>query len=315
MSWQDRDYHRDTSGPASMGAGFAGRSVVFWLIVVNVAVFVLDHLLTRSMGPVQQVFEFAGGQQIVVNKQPIDAWGHFSALTAILGGQVWRFVTFQFLHASFGHILFNMLGLYFFGPMVESHLGSRRFLAFYLLCGVAGAVAYIGFWLSGFVVSSPIVSLVGASAGVLGVLIAAATIAPNLRVMLIFPPIPMKLKTMAWIMVGIGAYTVLFMGHSADSNAGGEAAHLGGCALGYLLIRRPWVLNFANLRAGRGPGGAPGLFAGGLYNRKPKKTKQNIDEREVDRILDKVREQGLASLTAKEQKILKNATDDKRRVG
>jgi membrane associated rhomboid family serine protease len=315
MSWQERDYHRDSPGPASLGAGFAGRSVVFWLIVVNVAVFLLDHLLLRSMGPVQQVFTFADGHQIALNKQPIDAWGYFSAATAILGGQVWRFVTFQFLHASFGHILFNMLGLYFFGPMVESHLGSRRFLAFYLLCGVAGAVAYIGFWLSGFVVSSPIVSLVGASAGVLGVLIAAATIAPNLQVMLLFPPIPMKLKTMAWIMVGIGAYTVLFMGHSADSNAGGEAAHLGGCALGYLLIRRPWVLNFANLGSGRGAGGVPGGFAGGMYDRKPKKTKPRVDEREVDRILDKVREHGLASLTAKEQKLLKSATDDKRNAG
>ncbi|MEZ6192352.1 MAG: rhomboid family intramembrane serine protease [Phycisphaerales bacterium] len=149
MSWQERDYHRDTPGPASLGAGFAGRSVVFWLIVERGGVSARPHAAPCSMGPVQQVFTFADGHQIALNKQPIDAWGYFSAATAILGGQVWRFVTFQFLHASFGHILFNMLGLYFFGPMVESHLGSRRFLAFYLLCGVASAVAYIGFWLSG----------------------------------------------------------------------------------------------------------------------------------------------------------------------
>ncbi len=304
MSWQDRHYHRESFGP-TMRTGFSGRSVVFWLIVINVGVFLLDAVLLRLFGPAEQVFRFSDGMQIAMRFQPIEAWGYFSAATAIMDFQVWRFVTFQFLHAGLGHILFNMLGLYFFGPMIESHLGSRRFLAFYLLCGVAGAVAYLLLWAAGFLVSSPIVSLVGASAGVLGVLIAAATIAPNMQVMLLFPPIPMKLKTMAWIMVGIGAYTVLFMGHRADSNAGGEAAHLGGCALGYLLIRRPWLLNFADFGAARG-----GL--GGMLKRPPKPRKPKVDDREVDRILDKVRQHGLGSLTAKEKRTLAKATDQKR---
>ncbi len=307
MGWQDRDYNRSSPAPA-LGGAFSGRSVVFWLIVINIAVFVLDHLLTRSMGQAVQVFEFVGGERLPRSFNQIESYGYFSSATAILGKQVWRFITFQFLHADFMHILVNMLGLYFFGPMVESYLGSRRFMAFYLLCGVAGAVTYIALWLSGFVVSSPIVSLVGASAGVLGVLMAAAAIAPNTRVMLLFPPIPMKLKTLAWVAVGIGAYTVLFRGHSIGSNAGGEAAHLGGCALGYLLIRRPSCLNFAEWRS-------RAKFRGGPAVRRPKAKKPSVDEREVNRILDKVRDKGLASLTAKEKKHLKNATDDKRRVG
>ncbi len=306
MAWQDRDYNRSRPEP-SAGFKVAGHSFVFWLIAINAAVFLLDHLLMRSIGPVNQLFSLSNGAEVTLKSSPIESLGYFSAATAIQAGNIWRFITFQFLHADFGHILFNMLGLYFFGPMVESYLGSRRFLAFYLCCGIAGATAYIVLWTLGFLVSSPIVPLVGASAGVLGVLMAAAAIAPNTRVMLIFPPIPMKLKTMAWIMVGIGVYTVLFMGHRAGSNAGGEAAHLGGCALGFFLIRRPSWLNFADWSAGGPSRPKPA--------KRPAKQKPAVDEQEVDRILDKVREQGLASLSNKEQKVLKSASDAKRRVG
>jgi membrane associated rhomboid family serine protease len=134
-----------------------------------------------------------------------------------------------------------MIALYFFGPMVESHLGSRRYLAFYLLCGIMGAAAYVLLWLPGVLVSAPWIPLVGASAGIFGVLIAGATIAPDTAVMLLFPPIPMSLRTLAWILIGIGVLTIVLGG----PNAGGQAAHLGGAALGYLLIRRPNLLNFA----------------------------------------------------------------------
>src|SRR5260221_2481416 len=82
--------------------------------------------------------------------------------------------------------------------------------------------------------------LVGASAGMCGVVIARAVLPPRVTVMLMFPPIPMKLKFMAVIMVAIAAYTAFTNG----SNAGGQAAHLGGAALGYVLIRHPQVLNF-----------------------------------------------------------------------
>ena len=82
--------------------------------------------------------------------------------------------------------------------------------------------------------------MVGASAGIFGVLIAAAVrVAPNASVRLLFPPIPMKLRNLAWIMLGIAAFTLVIYGH----NAGGEAAHLGGAGVGYLLIQRPQVLN------------------------------------------------------------------------
>ena len=185
-------------------------SVTTWLIAINVAVYVADGLSGRLLSD----------------------WGFFSALTAIYYLQVWRFITFQFLHASFSHIFFNMLALYFFGPLVEGYLGSRRYLAFYLLCGTAGAAMYLILWAFGLLHAGAQTPLIGASAGIFGVLVAAAKVAPDATVMLLFPPIPMKLKVMAWIMIGIAVFTVFGNGH----NAGGEAAHLGGAALGALLI-------------------------------------------------------------------------------
>lgn len=219
MGFADRDYYRD---PPSRGFGTMNMwSVTTWLIAINVAVFVLDQFLQRQLAQ----------------------WGYFSAATAIGGLQIWRFITFQFLHAGLGHIFFNMLSLYYFGPMIEQYLGRGRYLAFYLACGVAGAGAYFLLLMLGMLNAGAGTPLVGASAGIFGVLIAAAFIAPNSTIMLMFPPIPMKLKVFAYVMIGIGFFVVLSNGR----NAGGEAAHLGGAALGALLIRNPrWLNVFEN---------------------------------------------------------------------
>jgi membrane associated rhomboid family serine protease len=240
----------------------------------------------------------------------LEYWGHFSGDTAIWHGQIWRFISFQFLHASFFHIFFNMLALYFFGPMIERYLGSRRYLAFYLISGVAGAVGYLLLWATGLIYAHPGVPLVGASAGVFGVLIAGALVAPNTTVMLLIPPIPIKLSTLAWILVGIAAFTVLFYGDRPGSNAGGEAAHLGGAAMGWLLIRRPHLLRWAE---GLGDGSKQSMrqrIERHLQERREDKQAQL--EEEVDRILLKVSQQGLGSLTEREKRTLRNATESRR---
>ena len=101
------------------------------------------------------------------------------------GLEFWRFVTFQFLHANWLHLFFNMLALWIFGPLVEAHMGFKRYAAFYLMCGIAGALMYLALNLAailigpaanipGLLSNDPRVSLVGASAGVFGVLMAAA---------------------------------------------------------------------------------------------------------------------------------------------
>ena len=214
MGLYDRDYYRNAPPPRAFGA-LRAWSVTTWLIAINVAVFLLDAL-TRGK---------------------LSLLGYFSQTLAVNNLEIWRFITFQFLHANLEHIGFNMISLYFFGPIVENHLGSRRYLAFYLLSGIGGAAMYLLLLLFGFM-HNPADALVGASAGIFGILIASTRVAPNATVIMMLLPIPMKLRTMAWIMVGIAVYTVIFHGR----NAGGEAAHLGGAAVGYVLIQWPQLL-------------------------------------------------------------------------
>lgn len=224
MGIYDRDYYRE-SPAADQFQKLRMWSVTTWLIVINVAVFFIDKLLINS-GHIYRIAD------IPIPMGPLEVWGHFSAGTTIQGLQLWRFITFQFLHANFQHLLFNMLGLYFFGQMMEAYLGRNRFLIFYLLCGVAGAACYLGLWLLKVLVANAFVPMVGASAGIFGILAAAARVAPRTQIMLMFPPMPIELRTWAWILLAIAAGTIILAG----PNAGGEAAHLGGAVLGYLGV-------------------------------------------------------------------------------
>ena len=187
------------------------------MIVINTAVFVLDEVAFDSK---------------------LKLLGYFSRYAAIDHLQFWRFITFQFLHADLGHLIFNMISLYSFGKFVEAVLGRVRYFAFYLICGVAGAAGYLLLAQLQVLVSSPFVPMVGASAGVFGVLIGAARVAPNLQMQLLFPPVVMNIRTMAWCFVGIAVITIA----TQMRNAGGEAAHLGGAAMGALLISNPGLL-------------------------------------------------------------------------
>jgi membrane associated rhomboid family serine protease len=237
MVLAEREYmHRHPSRPSR------AAPVTLWLIIINVAALILDPILFHagvhyiSRGPMGNLEVFP----------PFIGLGHFSLLLAILHLEVWRFITFQFVHAGPMHLLFNMLGLYFFGPDIERILGSRRYLAFYLLCGVGGPVAYLILWKARILIADPAMPLVGASAGIFGILIAAARIAPDAAV-LIYGVIPMRLRTVAWALIGIAVFTVLMYGTQGTHNAGGEAAHLGGAIVGYILIRNTDWLNIFNL--------------------------------------------------------------------
>jgi membrane associated rhomboid family serine protease len=244
MGIYDRDYYR--AAPPRGGFGmFSIGSVTAWLIIVNVAVFLIDALLYN------QAVRAAFGEDAlrvplalrprfnIPTMGPIETWGYFSVVQAVAHLELWRFVTFQFLHANFAHLFSNMLSLFLFGPIVENDLGPRRFLGFYLLCGCSGAVAYLLLLMAG-VLQGANVPLVGASAGIFGVLVAGAILAPDVSIVLLFPPIPIQLKYMALILVGWAAYTAFTNGY----NAGGQAAHLGGAVLGYALIRYPRSLDF-----------------------------------------------------------------------
>jgi hypothetical protein len=131
-------------------------------------------------------------------------------------------------------------------------------------------------------------------------------VAPNAKVLLFFV-LPIPIRVLAWLIVGVAAYTVLAKGHVAGSNAGGDAAHLGGALLGFLLIRSPALLNWQPRLFSAAPRGP------GRWQRRQQESRR--DTAEVDRILTKVKEHGLHSLSRREKKILQKATEKQRRAG
>lgn len=291
MGYADREYFRD--GERSSSGRLTRAPVVKWLLILNLGVFVLEFFGLRSA---------------------FEALGFFSVEKAILNFQIWRFITFQFLHADFGHLLFNSIAIYFFGSFVEQQLRSRAFLTFYLLCGGAGALGY-----SALVSANPAYpddGVVGASGGIFGILAIAALIAPDMRVRLFFPPVTLTMRLLAIIMLGYGALVIIYGGR----NAGGEAGHLGGALAGFLMWKIPAFRQFLHNLAR--PRGAPARKRGGFgiritkekksYTRKlGPKIKNKEEEADVDRILDKINEHGLQSLTEEERKLLSDSGNRK----
>ncbi|QSQ46983.1 rhomboid family intramembrane serine protease [Xanthomonas translucens pv. translucens] len=187
------------------------------LLIGNVAVFLLQLLLGDDT--------FA----------PFMLWpiSNFDAFSPGQNFQIWQLLTYGFLHGGFSHLLFNMLALYMFGGPLEQTWGNKRFLTYYLVC-VAGAglcQVLVGWW----AVSNggdPYATL-GASGGVFGLLLAFGMLFPNQRVMLLFPPIPMKART---FVIVFGALE-LIMGFTGWQPGVAHFAHLGGMLFGWLLIR------------------------------------------------------------------------------
>ena len=159
-----------------------------------------------------------------------------------------QLITHMFMHGSEMHLLFNMLGLYFLGPWVESSLGPKRFFILYMSCGLFASLAQMFF--SGEMMVelinkiityinpeaqtlTPGGMMVGASGATYGVLAAFATMFPNIKLMLLFPPIPIKAKYMAIGLIGLG----LYYGFSGTQQGIGHFAHIGGAILGFLMIR------------------------------------------------------------------------------
>jgi membrane associated rhomboid family serine protease len=279
MGLYDRDYTR-----ADFRSQFYGgphmrmlfprlTPAVKWLLIINVAVF-LPGFLVRPLG------DF------------LETW--FSVYPASVGRslQLWRLISYQFLHDfdGFGHIFWNMLILYFMGSILEPVWGSRKFLVFYLICGAAGGIFYPVLALAGWLSKGP---LVGASGAILGVIAACGILFPNLMVYL-FGIIPVRLAILALIMGVISVMSVLRP--DVIANAGGEAAHLAGAATGVVyVLSESWRAKLKlKLRSGAWE----------------KQMAAQRDLRvEVDRILQKVHDSGIHSLTSKEKRILRKATD------
>lgn len=145
----------------------------------------------------------------------------------------WQLVTYSFLHGNIAHLLFNMLAMAMFGSQVESAWGQRRYLVYYFVCVVGAALMQmmVGWWtVSNGGQGYP---TLGASGGIFGLLLAYGLLFPNQRVMLLFPPIPMKARTL----VILYAVAELLLGLNNWQPGVAHFAHLGGMLFGWLLIR------------------------------------------------------------------------------
>lgn len=275
----------------------------FYHPLVDPQTRLLDPILGRpvvdpSGNPVYQPV----GRRWFSLRPPLDCWGHFSTGKAFMQMEVWRFITFQFLHASVWHLVFNMLGLYFVGWMVEDRLGTRRFAAFYLACGICGAGLYlllnvtatslaaagVNANVPALLFSDAYTTLIGASAGVFGVLMAAAYLRPR-EMVYVFFAIPLRLKYAVYIFLTLAIANLL----TGGPNAGGDAAHVGGAIAGALFIRRPgWLSDFFDEFARPEPKAV-----------EPARPAQDPSDL-ADALLEKVDRSGLASLTPGEREAL-----------
>ena len=214
----------------------------------------------------------------------------------------WTLVTYMFLHAGLGHIFWNMLGLYFFGPRVESRMGSQRFLTLYLLSGVVGALFSV--------LLAPRNPILGASGAVLGVLMAFARYWPRER-LYIWGVLPVEAR---WLVIIYAAIDI--MGFNGFGRLGvANVAHLGGFAgaLLYLLFleRRQGARRFKQAATPR-----VAESALGNWRNVDRSSIHAVNREEVDRILDKISASGLASLTPQERQFLSNFVppDDRKPV-
>lgn len=276
MGLYDRDYTRadfesqPRYGPHMRMAMPKITPVVKWLLIINVAVFLLSFLI-----PALGAFMFD--------------W--FSVHPATIGKclQLWRQITYQFLHIGPWHLFINMLVLFFFGPMLERLWGSRKFLIFYLVCGAMGGLLYPFLALVGWL---RVAHLVGASGSILGMLAAGAILFPNMMVY-VWGIIPVKLRILAIVFAAISIISLLRP--DEFRNAGGEAAHLGGMVAGAVYVFSQSWRDKLKLK-----------FRTGAREKKIA-TQRNL-QFEVDRILEKVHNEGIQSLTMKEKRILRQAT-------
>lgn len=256
--------------------GFGGFHVTSWvkrLLIANLVLFIITQIF-----PV------------------VAAW--LSLQPSNVLRQPWGIVTYMFVHGGFWHLFGNMLALFFFGPPLEERWGSREFIKFYLICGLGGAALSFVFGFNAYVI--------GASGAVFGVMLAFAMNWPDVPIY-IFGIFPIKAKYLVMI---LGAWSFLAT-ITARGGSTAEFAHLGGLLAGFLYLkidrqtggpmakfRR--MVSRPKLTVVRGGGGV-------VQPRPVEKPRKRVDERvydDVDRVLDKISTQGMASLTPEERKLL-----------
>jgi membrane associated rhomboid family serine protease len=223
----------------------------------------------------------------------------------------WTFLSYMFVHVGLLHLLANMIMLFVFGSPVESRMGSRTFLLYYLSCGLGAALFALG--LSGLVSVGP---FVGASGAVLGVAVAFAMFWPEAE-LLVFPiPIPLKARTFVLVLLALD-----FLGAVYFNDEVAHIAHLGGALSGYLFFRLQALSRRSPHPPPRAVERVVMVQSGGSEPEHrtppaPIRTRRRPDgdpvAAEVDRVLDKINEKGIGSLTQAERRFLDEVAKQKK---
>ncbi len=215
-------------------------------------------------------------------------------------GKYYQLITCMFLHGNFGHILFNMIGLYLFSTMLAYGLKPYQFLILYFLSGLMGSLLFI-------LTAEPYVGCVGASGAVCGLAMAAAMLNPYQKIMLLLAPVPIKMKTFVWVYIIVS----LFMGSVQLDNVA-HYAHLGGLIAGYIVLRVMGIYRWDPLgfifKKGNKTADLYKAPSTSRYDRGMPQG-EKISPRDIDRLLAKVAQHGINSLTPEEYEILRQARE------
>jgi membrane associated rhomboid family serine protease len=269
-------------GNIQFGFGFGLTPWVQRLIILNAGFFLLKYMV----GPILDYYMAFVPTQILLRP--------------------WTIISYMFAHGNFWHLFWNMLGLFFFGPPLESRWGSREFLKFYFICGMGGAaLSFV------FASTSPII---GASAAVYGVMLAFAMNWPDAPIY-IWGILPIKAKFLVGV---LAVFSILSMVGGGGGNIA-HAAHLGGFVAAFLYLKFSGsgggfggvrkMMNRQRLRVvstdadeEQRPAARTGPPSGAARRRAVGEEDKLLDE--LDRVLEKISTEGMGSLTPQERKLL-----------
>jgi membrane associated rhomboid family serine protease len=323
MGIEGRDYYRDSSRYTETLTGWGWDAippVCKWLLIINVVVFLLQIFVTRSARPAdlqallrqytEQDVELPEGDLPSLSFLPrisvVQEWLQLET-RKVLHGQVWRLLTSAFCHdrTAIWHLLFNMLFLYWFGLTLESMYGSREFLLFYLSAAIVASLAYVGLDL----LTGESLPAIGASGAVMAVTMLYAIHYPRSVIYIMFV-IPVEVRWLVVLYVIFDLHPVL-LALAGDHMVTGiaHAAHLGGLAFGFLYWR--FDLRLAPLMDRLRMPRWNRLFGPRREFQVFRPTRDDVEDdvdAQVDDILRKIRDQGEASLSRREQEILISAS-------
>ena len=282
---------------------FTNGDILIKLIFINIGVF----LIIKILGVFFTLFKietFDVLQYLAIPSQPV-----------ILLHRFWTPLTYMFVHEGFWHILFNMLWLYWFGKIFLEYFSGRNLGSVYVLGGLSGALLYVAaFNLIPYYLDLGNSWMIGASASVMAIVMAAAFFRPELQLNLFL------LGRIKIIYIAIFVFVLDFISLDDLSNPGGHLAHIGGAIAGYLFA--------IEYRKGKDiTNGIAKMIDSltNLFKKKPKKSRLKVshqrsesdsdynyrkhqEQEEIDRILDKLKQSGYSSLSAEEKRKLFDAS-------